>query len=312
MKKNVRTIVALLIMISVFALFGCSAETEPVKEEAKAVEETAESSSEDVKQDTVSGTEEAESSEEVSEEPEVTVEAEEAEEETEDTTGDLKENAADKGETDEAVTEDEGNTKDNDQSGAGLKGSTPTIVWLGDSLTQGSLGDMDDNLPNAPYEKLKQLSGANVEGYGYYAFKTEEILWSYTAENVANQVPDPEKIYVFWVGSNDFVHVGSSTNTDVDFVADQIDKFVTNNALDKYIVLGTTSRWELRENEEHPRQSDIINRLMSERYGDRFLNVDTILNDDTSYVFDSIHLTQEAYDGVAALVYEKLKSMGYL
>ena len=40
---------------------------------------------------------------------------------------------------------------------AGETASTKAIVWLGDSLTQGSLGHKNDNLANAPYEKLKSL-----------------------------------------------------------------------------------------------------------------------------------------------------------
>ncbi len=198
--------------------------------------------------------------------------------------------------TEEAVTEDT-----NTESSAKAK----AIVWLGDSLTQGSLGDENDNLANAPYEKLKQMVNVPVEGYGMYGWKTHDIFWAYIDEAHFNQDVDPEKTYIFWVGSCDWCP-DDSVNSDTAPVIAEIDGFLARGGgIKNYIVLGTTSRWRL---------GDLyipINKDLAAHYGNHYMDVIDIINK-YGYSPDNTHLSQGSYDAIAAAVYEKLKSLGYI
>ncbi|MCR4739270.1 MAG: SGNH/GDSL hydrolase family protein [Lachnospiraceae bacterium] len=215
---------------------------------------------------------------------------------------DIKEETYEDAAPEQTETAEDQDTPDN---------SGVTIVWLGDSLTQGSLGHMDDNLDNAPYVKLAELSGATVEGYGYYGFTTHDILWSYTAPQHAGQEKDPSKIYVLWCGSNDWTP-GGEPNTETAGVISEMDSFLAGGNIDKYLILGTTARHELRGSDTEPERYKIINEDLKAHYGDRFLEVNGVISTETGYVADETHLTQESYDAVAEIVYEKLKDMGYL
>ena len=178
------------------------------------------------------------------------------------------------------------------------------IVWLGDSLTQGSLGDDNDNLANAPYEKLRKMVNVPVEGYGMYGYNTHDIFWVYTDESQLNQKIDPDKAYIFWVGSNDWAPA-DSVNSDTAPVIAEIDSFIARGGLKNYIVLGTTSRWRL---------GDLyipINNDLAAHYGSHYMDVIDIINK-YGYSPDNTHLSQESYDAIAAAVYEKLKALGYI
>ena len=193
------------------------------------------------------------------------------------------------------------------------KSDTDTIVWLGDSLTQGSLGHDKDNIGNAPYVKLAKLSGRVIEGYGYYGYKTHDIFWVYVDEEHENQKKDSNKTYVFWVGSNDWV-VDGKTNDNADSVIGEIDSFVSGGNITKYIVLGTTARYELRKDYKENNGTDLyqsINDKLKEHYGDKYLDVNTVISIEDGYGPDNIHLTQESYDAVAELVNKKIDDMGW-
>ena len=230
---------------------------------------------------------------------------------TEDTQ--LQEPAADGDEPSSEETADTGDNADaqddadKDPEDAGTKtGSGQPVVWLGDSLTQGSLGDDNDNLANAPFEKLKKMVDVPVEGYGLYGFNTGEIFWTYTDENHINQKRDANKTYVFWVGSNDWVKDGVP-NTDTTEVISRIDDFLNRNGvvIKNYIVLGTTARYELGDSYK------VINAALAQHYGSHYLDVIDVIGPN-GYVDDRIHLTQAAYDAVAKAVAGKLKSLGYI
>ncbi len=179
------------------------------------------------------------------------------------------------------------------------------IVWLGDSLTQGSLGDNNDNLPGAPYEKLKTLVDVPVEGLGLYGAKTHDIFWIYIDRTQMNQIADPTKTYIFWVGSNDWVN-DEGVNSDTGPVIDEIDRFLhLEGAIDNYIVIGTTSRPGLEE------LCHDINRDLEDHYKEHYLDVLDIINR-YGYSPDKTHLSQETYDAVADAVYEKLIELGYI
>lgn len=176
------------------------------------------------------------------------------------------------------------------------------IIWLGDSLTQGSLGNDNDNLPNAPYEKLKKMVSVPVEGYGFYGYKTNEIFWVYRSQ-LGNDI-DPKKTYIFWVGSNDWVR-SFGTNTDTAPIIEKIDVFLTaEGQVNNYIVIGTTARYELGDSYK------IINQALAARYGSHYLDVIDVIGNE--YGPDKIHLTQKGYDAVANAVYKKLKALGYV
>ncbi|MCR5831061.1 MAG: SGNH/GDSL hydrolase family protein [Lachnospiraceae bacterium] len=182
---------------------------------------------------------------------------------------------------------------------------TKAIVWLGDSLTQGSLGDNNDNLPGAPYETLKKFVNVPVEGYGLYGTNTHDIFWAYRDEDHFNQKVDPDKTYIFWVGSCDWCpDEGANANTAP--VIAEIDNFIAQNGgVKNYIVIGTTSRHRL---------GDLyipINKDLAAHYGQHYMDCIDIINQ-YGYSPDRTHLSQATYDAVAKAVYEKLKTLGYI
>ena len=182
--------------------------------------------------------------------------------------------------------------------------STTAIVWLGDSLTQGSLGHKNDNLANAPYEKLKEFTDVPVEGYGFYGYNTHDILWVYTDEDHLNQKIDPDKTYIFWVGSNDWV-VEGVPNSDTGPVIGDVDRFIEDGGIKNYIMMGTTSRHAL---------GDLyipINSDLEKHYGEHYMDVMDMISR-YGYCEDNTHLSQESYDAIAEAVYEKLKTLGYI
>lgn len=184
----------------------------------------------------------------------------------------------------------------------------PIIVWLGDSLTQGSLGDIDDNLANAPTVTLAAIMGCEVEGYGFYGNTTHDVLWRYQDETQENQTIDPKKTYVFWLGANDWV--GESVNTDTENVISQLDHFIEYGNISRYIVIGTIARKELRTMRDGRQLCEIIDDDLQRHYGDRFLEVKDVIGSD-GYGPDDIHLRQESYDNVAIALRDKLINMGW-
>lgn len=180
------------------------------------------------------------------------------------------------------------------------------IVWLGDSLTQGSLGDENDNLSGAPYETLKKLVDVPVEGYGMYFHTTHDIFWVYTDSEHLNRKIDPNKTYIFWVGSNDWAG-DNVPNTETSGVISEIDRFLNlEGSIENYIVIGTIARHELG-----PEMAKTINRSLEAKYKEHYLDILDVVGPD-GYGPDRIHLTQEAYDAVAVAVYDKLISLGYI
>lgn len=185
------------------------------------------------------------------------------------------------------------------------------IVFIGDSLTQGSLGSDGDNLDNSPAKILSRISGHKVEEYGFYGYNTHDIFWVYRDETQKNQTVDSKKVYIFWVGSNDFV-VDKIPNCDASLVIEEIDKIINAGELYDYLVLGTTARIELRvDNEEGVKMYDAVNRQFEEHYKEHYLDVLDIITD-KGYGPDSIHLTMDAYERVANAVYDRLINLQYI
>ena len=169
------------------------------------------------------------------------------------------------------------------------------VVWIGDSLTQGSLGDnnFNKNNPQAPWRVLGDISGWKVWGVGFYGYNTSDILWAYTEYD---GLTDPGYIYVFWVGSNDF----RESPGNVDSVIEQTDRFISVHEIDKYLILGTTNRGDM-----DPDAYVGINSRLSNRYGDRYLDIMPCVE----YEYDGVHLTVDSYKKVAEAVYRKLKQL---
>lgn len=175
------------------------------------------------------------------------------------------------------------------------------IVWLGDSLTQGSLGAENDNLAGAPYERLAMLCDKNpVEGHGYYAYFTDDIFRTY----LESAEKDPEHIYVLWVGSNDFTYRDEGAYEDV---MASIDAFLGED-LKKFVVLSTPPRYELREGDVFSK----INQALAAHYGEHYVEFTDRIPVPEGFSGDQIHLSQESYDLVADAVYEKLKELKYI
>ena len=166
------------------------------------------------------------------------------------------------------------------------------VTWLGDSLTQGALGDdnHNENNPQAPWRVLAELSGWDVEGYGYFGYYAGEIFWKYGEDD---GIKDPGRLYIFWVGSNDFRDSPDNITT----VIWEIDKFLTNGNLDKYLVLGTTNRGDM-----DPTAYIEINRRFEEKYKDRYLDIIPYVQ----YGPDGVHLTEDSYRAIGEAVYKKI------
>lgn len=206
---------------------------------------------------------------------------------------------------------DKNDDVDNDSTNKKHSGKKyDTVVWLGDSITQGSLGNPDDNLENAPYVTLRKLSGLNVEGYGFYGYNTNDIFWVYRDETQKNQKVDNSKLYIFWVGSNDWV-LDSGSNCDVAPVMERIDSFIASGNLKDYIIMGATARIGLRGEYNGKPLYDIINAELSKHYGSHFLDIQKTITMN-GFGPDNTHLKQDAYDRVAGAVYDKLKEMEYV
>ena len=210
--------------------------------------------------------------------------------------------------TEEAAKPDneaDGSKEDTSEEGSADAGSDRTIVWLGDSLTQGSLGEDNDNVKNAPYVKLRSLVKNKVEGYGFYGHKTHDIFWLYRDEGHFNQSVDPGKIYIFWVGSCDWCpDDGENTNTAP--VISEIDNFLAAGPVKDYIVIGTTQRWRLGLD-----RAKIINADLQAKYGSHYIDVIDIIAAN-GFSSDNTHLSQASYDAIAAAVCNKLKALGYI
>ncbi len=205
----------------------------------------------------------------------------------------------------DTVDNSEEDTNDTEEKKASNPNAQP-IVWLGDSLTQGSLGHDKDNLPGAPYETLKKLVDVPVEGYGMYFYPTHDIFWVYTDSDHFNQTIDPKKTYIFWVGSNDWAG-DNIPNTETSGVIAEIDRFLNlEGTINNYIVIGTTARYELG-----PEMAKTINSSLAAKYKEHYLDILDVIGPN-GYGPDKVHLTQEAYDAVAHAVYEKLISLGYI
>ena len=198
--------------------------------------------------------------------------------------------------TSEDITDESSDTSEDSQDeNKNDESSFTGVVWLGDSLTQGSLGDDNFNKdnPQAPWRRLADMSGWDVDGYGYFGYNTGAILWKFGEDGGEK---DPSKIYVFWVGSNDFAY---SVDT-IPGVIGQIDGFNEKGGIDKYLVLGTTNRGDM-----DPTAYIGINKEFSDRYGEKYLDIMPYVE----YGDDGIHLTESSYNAVAEAVYDKLKSL---
>lgn len=173
------------------------------------------------------------------------------------------------------------------------------VVWIGDSLTQGSRGDDNGNVnnPHAPWRVLASMCKTPVEGYGYYGLNTHDILWKYGYEG---GIKEPAWCYIFWVGSNDFRDSPDS----VGMVEQEIDNFLEAGGIGRYLVLGTTSRVEIRDNNKYIE----INNDMAQHYGEHYLDIMPYVE----FGKDDLHLTKKSYKEVAKAVFVKLNKMGQI
>lgn len=233
-----------------------------------------------------------------------------AENPIEDTASDISGESADieAAQSDETTTNVEDQEEENewdvppenkDPQNQGKTGTDePEIIWIGDSLTQGSLGDdnFNKNNPQAPWRVLGEISGRNVAGVGFFGYKTSDIFWAYTEYN---GIKDPNIIYIYWVGSNDFrASVDSVPN-----VIQETDKFTGSVGTTRYIFLGTTNRGDM-----DPTAYIGINQQLEKYYGAHYLDIMPYVE----FGPDGVHLTESSYRRVAEAVYDKLKKMGYL
>lgn len=269
-----------------------SAEDKPVAEEASAVEEppaVEEAEAEEppaVEETVVTGTS---SSAENTDGPENKETAEDPE------TAENAGTAADSVAAEDAQTNEDTSTDNNTNTGDNAKFD---VIWIGDSLTQGSLGDDNHNKnnPQAPWRVLGEISGKNVTGVGFYGYKTHDIFWAY---GEYDGIKDPNITYVYWVGSNDF----HDSPDNIKYVIEETDRFNLNAGITKYIMLGTTNRSDM-----DPNAYIGINKGLKDYYGDRYLDIMPYVE----FGPDGVHLTEASYRKIAGAVYDKLRSMGYL
>ncbi len=167
------------------------------------------------------------------------------------------------------------------------------IVWIGDSLTQGSLGDDNHNTnnPQAPYKVFAEMTDIPVRGYGYYGYNAHDCFWKYGEDGGSKNT---DNLYVLWVGSNDWV----ANPTDVETVIAEIDKFIDDGSLKDYLILGTTNRLELIQNDAY----QTINKALEEKYQSRYLDIISCVE----FSEDGVHLTEQSYADIATAVMDKL------
>lgn len=180
-------------------------------------------------------------------------------------------------------------------------GEPSKIVFIGDSLTQGSLGDDNGNQNNpwAPYRILQSQLAIPVEGYGYYGYSAHDCLWSYTAPQHDNQQKDPSALYILWVGSNDFRDARAGA---VDGVIAEMTDFLVSGEIGRYLIVGTTDREEIRYTGDYK----VINQKLEEYYGDRFIDIMPY----REFGPDNLHLTKESYENIGDAIRAKLVQMG--
>ena len=168
----------------------------------------------------------------------------------------------------------------------------PPIIWLGDSLTQGSLGDDNGNVnnPQAPWRVIKANHGIDIAGYGYYAYTTHDIFWKYGEDGGKK---DSSKIYIFWVGANDFV----LSDTAINDVIGEINRFVEAGNITKYIVVGTTDRELLGHD-----KAVAINQTFKSTYGSKYIDILKYIE----FGPDGTHLTANSYAMIGEAVYQKV------
>ena len=296
MKKTHLLFISIIVMIAMLA--GCGRQTAPAAP-AEVPEEVEGSASAEVSEaaEETTPVEVSEATEAAApvEEPEEAASVEEPAETEEAAPAEISEDAKAPAAKDPA----------SDSSGDATPDTLRTIVWLGDSLTQGSLGEDNDNLPNAPYVKLQSMIPNKVEGYGLYGYNTHDIFWVYKDEDHYDQTVDPNKIYIFWVGSNDWCPIdGENTNTAP--VIAEIDSFLQSGGVKDYIVMGTTQRWRLGLD-----RAKIINADLAAHYGNHYMDVIDLI-EKNGFSEDNTHLSQASYDAIAGAVCAKLKALGYI
>lgn len=188
-------------------------------------------------------------------------------------------------------------TGDSEEEPQGSVSDKPDIVWIGDSLTQGSTGEdnHNENNPQAPWRIHGEISGLNVAGAGFYGYHTHDIFWAYEEYN---GLIDPDVTYVYWVGSNDC----HDSPNDVKYVIEETDRFNERAGITRFIMLGTTNRGDMPEG-----SCDIFNKALSDHYGDKYLDILPYVE----FGPDGVHLTEESYAAVASAVNDKLKAMGF-
>lgn len=200
-------------------------------------------------------------------------------------------------ESGESEQENQNPTAPDDQTGqeatAQKNSGLPDIIWIGDSLTQGSLGEdnHNENNPQAPWRVLGEISGLKVNGAGFYGYTAHDIFWAY---GEYNGIRDPQVTYIYWVGSNDC----HETPDNVKYVIEETDRFNANNGITDFLMLGTTKRGDMP-----PEYADSFNKALSDYYGDKYLDILPYVE----YGPDGVHLTEGSYAAVARAVYKKLR-----
>lgn len=215
--------------------------------------------------------------------------------ETGDTISDESESDSEASETSDEQTDTsdkEENKESDDKEDTESSKKLPRVIWLGDSLTQGSLGDDNGNVnnPQAPWRVVASKYGIDIIGYGYYGHNTHDLLWRYGEDGGKK---NSENIYVFWAGSNDFVNSENGIND----VLYEINRFVEAGNIDKYIVMGTTDREALGRE-----KAVAINSMLKQAYGSKYLDI----LDYVEFGPDQTHLTVNSYSRIADVVYNKI------
>lgn len=253
-------------------LCGCDTPEQEVKNTAKAPEIVVEKIETPVAQDSNSVV--LSPDENIEDEEDINIEADE---------NTINESTGDVSEPDNTQPSSEETTKST--------GGLPPVIWLGDSLTQGSLGDDNGNVnnPQAPWRVVAN-HGVNITGYGYYAYPTHDIFWKFGEDGGKK---DCNNIYIFWVGANDFV----LSDTAVNDVIGEINNFVQAGSIDKYIVVGTTDRELLGHD-----KAVVINQTLKSTYGSKYIDILKYIE----FGPDGTHLTASSYQRIGEAVYQKL------
>jgi len=169
------------------------------------------------------------------------------------------------------------------------------ILFLGDSLTSGAGLDLASAYPAVTSRLLGDRRFVNM---GVGGETSAQIRARFLALNDHRRCPA-----VIWAGRNNW--------SDPDGVMADIEAMAAGIERGRYLVLSVIAGTYAEERPGTPgrERMDGLNRRLAERYGERFVEVGSLLDDEDR--FDRIHLTGGGQAKIARRVAEAIRAAGW-